>query len=187
MAQTQRDPNARRRPGGNAPNMLPVFVGLFVVVVAALGVAVMSQSAKDKAAGQGAPAVETGGATNVFDDIDTSPEQFMRKGSGAKKTTTHDAPPGLAEAAVMVEARGLAQEGAALVSAALAAEKSGDQDAWRTNAASAREKYERALEITADWHSDLIVKWGSSDAQLQKIEAEVGVWQKQLGRVRKAK
>lgn len=167
--------------------MLPIAATLGVVVVAALIVAVLNQKANNlPVEAATTPASSAAAAESVFGDIDTSPERFMRKSSGqGRPATTNNAPAGLADAPIFVEARALAKDGTDLVKAALAAEKVGDTETWRTNAIAGREKLERALEITAVWQDELSTTWGSNDVQVQQIGDEVGVWVKQLGKVRK--
>lgn len=187
---TRRERTEARAPRQKAPSMLPVIATIGVVVLAALVVTVMTQKAKEKenaassAASGGSASVES----NPFAHIDTSPERLMRKGSGSSlPATTHDAPPGLADAQVFQDARVIAAEGKALVEAALAAEKAGDVETWRAKAIEGRDKLEHVIEMTADWEIDLIQKWGSSEAQLKQISAEIDTWRKLLNKVRKVR
>lgn len=179
---------APRRAPSAAPNLLPVFATLAVVVLAALGVTLMTKKSKEVAQAAGdAPPTASGTAASPFADIDTNPEQFKRKGGGSDRpATTDNAPPGLAEAPIFLEARTIVAEAKVLVDAALAAQKAGDDATWSEKANAAREKLEQALEITAVWHDDVGRKWGSKDAQVERIDAEVATWNKLLTKVRKA-
>ncbi|MEZ6017140.1 MAG: hypothetical protein R3F49_18630 [Planctomycetota bacterium] len=160
-----------------------------VVVVAALGVAVMTQKAKsgtNDAATVTAPGPTPG--SNPFADINTDPEALMRKSSGGgskRPPTTNNAPPGLADSPIFAEARTIAKEATELVNAALAAEKAGDVETWRTKAIAGRDKLDHVLEMTADWEIGLIEQWGSNEAQLIQISREIDVWRKLLTKVRK--
>ena len=168
--------------------MVPVFATVALVVVAALGVAIATKKSESTDA-PAAPA-DTGSAdaANIFGDIDTSKDRFLRTpGSGSKREKeTNAAPPGMADEPVFQQARQIAAEAKTLVDAALAAEKSGDVATWGAKAKEAREKLDRALEMTADWHIDLGLKWGSRDAQLLRIDAEIATWRTMLSKVRKA-
>lgn len=182
--------NRRAAAGGrakSAPNMVPVFATLGVVLVAAATVALMNQP-KDAEASGGAEKSTTPVATgaDIFGDIDTSPERFMRKESGSgKPATTHNAPPGLADHPTFQEARKLAAEATVLVNEAVAAEKAGDVETWRTKGIAGREKFEHIMEMTADWEIELITTWGSNEAQLKEISAEIDRWRKLMTKVRK--
>jgi hypothetical protein len=186
-AQAQPAERAPRRPSKPAPNLLPVFATIGVVVLAALSVALMTKKGKDEAQAASGTTAGAAGGTNPFADIDTDPEQFMRKGDGTgRPATTHDAPPGLADAPVFQDARKIVAEAKVLVDAALAAEKAGDNAVWSEKANAAREKLEQAMEMTAVWQFDLEGQWGSNDAQLRDIQAEIETWGKLLKKVRKA-
>jgi len=179
---------APRSSRNATPNMVPVFATVGLVVVAALGVAIATKKS-EKDAGPSAPADSSAAtASNIFGDIDTSKERFMRTpgGGSSREKETHDAPPGMADEPVFQEARKIAAEAKTLVEGALAAEKAGDVPTWGAKAKEAREKLDRALEMTADWHIDLGLKWGSRDAQLLRIDAEIATWRKMLSQVRKA-
>jgi hypothetical protein len=181
---------APRRAPKAAPNLLPVFATLGVVVLVALVVTLMANKAKDEDVAQAAgdtSATATGTGANPFSDINTDPEQFMRKsGDASRPATTHNAPPGLADAPVFQEARKIVAEAKVLVEAAVAAEKAADNAAWSEKANAAREKLEQAMEMTAVWQFDLESQWGSNDAQLRQIQAEIETWGKLLKKVRKA-
>ncbi len=187
MATSPRRSNTGGRAPKAAPNMVPVFATLAIVVVAAVAVAVMNQPKDSEASGQGAATgAPAPAASDIFGDIDTSPERFMRKtGGSGQPATTNNAPPGLADAPIFAEARKLAAEATLLVNEALAAEKAGDVETWRTKGIAGREKFEHIMEMTADWEIGLIGQWGSNDAQLKKISVEIDVWRKLMTKVRK--
>jgi hypothetical protein len=186
-AQTQPSERAPRRAPRAAPNLLPVFATLGVVIVAALVVTLITKEDKaaTQAAGDAAKAT-AGTGTNPFADIDTDPDQFKRASSGSSRpATTNDAPPGLADAQVFADARKLAAEAMQLVEEALAAEKAGDTETWRTKSIAARDKFDQVLWDTSDWETGLITTYGSNDAQVKKIGAEIDVWRKKMNSVRK--
>lgn len=184
-AQAQTTGRAPRRATQAAPNLLPVFATLAVVVVAALAVALMTKKKKEEVPAGGNTPAAVGGA-NPFADINTDPEQFKRAGSGtARSTTTNNAPPGLADAQVFADARKLAAEASLLVDEAAVAEKAGDTETWRTKSIAAREKFDEVMVMTSDWEIDLIATYGSNDAQVMQIGAEIDVWRKKMNKVRK--
>jgi hypothetical protein len=190
-ALAQPSERAPRRPTKAAPNMLPVFATMGVVVLLALGVTLMTKKQKDEAhAAANAPAETAGAGASPFSDINTDPAQFMRpkggKSASGRPATTNNAPPGLADATVFLEARAIVAEARVLADAALAAEKAGDATVYSEKANAAREKLEQSFEMTAVWYDDLLQKYGSNDAQIRKIDAEVETWQKLLAKVRKA-
>jgi len=177
---------SRRAPSA-APNLLPVFATLAVVVIAALVVAMMTKESKKEAPAAGdASAAPAGTGANPFADIDTNPDQFKRKGGGSDRPATTDkAPPGLADAQVFADARKLAAEATELVDEALVAETAGDTETWRTKSIAARDKFDEVMVMTSDWEIDLITTYGSNDAQVKNIGAEIDVWRKKMNKVRK--
>lgn len=186
-ASAQPADRAPRRAPSAAPNLLPVFATLAVVVIAALVVALMANKDKEEAQAAGDTSAATAGSgTNPFADINTDPDQFKRTGSGSGTTaSTNNAPPGLADAQVFQDARKLAAEATLLVEEALAAQKAGDNETWRTKSIAARDKFDQVMVDTSDWEIELITTYGSNDAQVKRIGAEIDVWRKKMNSVRK--
>ena len=169
-----------------APSLLPVFATIGVVVVAAMAVAVMSspkEEPADTTPTDEPTAEETNAAfNNAFGDVDTSPSARSRSGRVAMQNR---APAGIAEAAAFQQGRALAAEAKELYAAALAAQKAGDETTYREKAIAARDKYDEAMFVTADWEIDLLDKYGSDDRQVAKIGKEIDTWRKQMNKIRK--
>jgi hypothetical protein len=164
--------------------MVPVFAGLGVVIVAALAVTMMIKKPSEASETTQQPAAGSSTVQDVFSDIDKTVPTPMRKG-GKGRATTNNAPPGLAENAAFAEGRKLAAEATTLYDEAVAANKAGDRDTYAAKASLAREKYERALEVTADWQINLIAEWTSTDVQVEAISKEIEGWHEKLNKVRK--
>lgn len=186
-ATAQPSERAPRRPQKSGPSFLPIATLLGLVVLAALVVALMTK--KDKETTQAASTDSAAAASageSPFGDIDTDPSRFMRKGGGSgQPATTNTAPPGLADEQVFADARKLAAEATKLIEEAGAAEKAGDTETWRTKSIAAREKLDEVMVMTADWEIGLITTYGSNDAQVKRISAEIDAWRKQMNKVRK--
>lgn len=164
--------------------MVPVFAGLGVVLVAALAVTLMIKKPSEAAEPEQKPAAGAGTVQDVFSDVDKTIEMPVRKGSKSAGLT-NNAPPGLADHATFAEGRKLAAEATTLYDEAVAAQKAGDAATYAAKATEAREKFDRALEVTADWQIDLISKYSSKDVQVDAISKEIDRWQDKLKKVRK--
>ena len=181
-----RSSHSAGRAQNSAPNMIPVFVTIGVVVVAALGVAVMTQPPPEGERDPAATAEPSEEAVSnsgqaAFGDIDTSREAISRGGS----KLSNKAPAGLADHPAFTEGRDLAAKAKVLLDAALAARKAGDEDTYRTKGSAALVNYEEAMRVTSDWEINLIDEYGSKDRQVDKIGKEIDRWRKLMNKVRK--
>ncbi len=170
----------RKHPAPKGPSLVPVFVAITVVVVAALAVAVMQNMDKESKAPDPA-ASDTGAPTsNPFGDIDNDPKSL----GGTRTTYVDTAPAGLMETPVYRAAKALADDGKALVKEAEAARAAGDEDTFQAKGRKAKDKLELAFEKTADWIMDLQDRY-PNDRQLNRIEKERMSWDRALRKVRK--
>lgn len=95
-------------------------------------------------------------------------------------------PPGLMETAIFKKAEILAQEGQTLADQALAAQKEGDIERFRTLGLQAREKLLDATRQTADWWLDLNDKY-PDDRQVEQISRKRDRWDRSLKPLRAIK
>ncbi len=170
----------RNRPAPKGPSLVPVFVAITVVVVAALSVAVMQNMAKESEAPDPAASNTAAPTGNPFSDVDNDPKSL----GGTRKTYVDTAPAGLMETPVFKAAKTLADDGKALVKEAEAARAAGDEDTFQTKGRKAKDKLELAFEKTADWIMDLQDRY-PNDRQLNRIEKERMSWDSALRKVRK--
>lgn len=86
------------------------------------------------------------------------------------------APAGIASEPLWVQARALAAEGLPLFEAAVAASARGDLPATREKGGAARAKYDKALELTAEWEENVLGKFDEHDERVVAIQQERTDW-----------
>jgi len=158
---------------------------LIVGLIAAIGGAliVMNAGKNKEKQNNAAPAGEQEDAPSgpsPFDDVDLNVP-----GSGRAKMVDIS-PPGLMEKAQFKKAEAFANEGIALMKAAIEADKAGDSDTYREKGLAAKAKLISAMEESTDWWMDLDERY-PNDLQIKKIARVREKWSKALGKVRKIK
>ncbi len=156
---------------------------LIVGLIAAIGGAliIMNSAKKKEEQQEGAPAQQNApSGPSPFDDV-----SLNVPGSGRAKMVDIS-PPGLMETATFMKAEAFANEGIALMKAAIEADKGGDQETYRAKGLAAKAKLILSMEESTDWWMDLNEKY-PNDIQVKKIARVREKWSKALGKVRKIK
>lgn len=167
---------SRRSAPPAGPNMTPVLIAI-VAIVAVVGFLAVSSKGKDDTT---EPEVEGIEGTPMGEG-----DPFAHVGDVAPPPprTTNDAPPGLLEDATYQRALVLAQDGIALVDAAIEARNGGDEETYLEKARAGRDKLFEAKESTTDWLMDLQDKF-PKDRQVKQIEQSRRSWDKALKKVK---
>lgn len=181
-----RSPRNSEARSSQGPNMVPVFVAMSVLVIAALIVAVMQNKQKKEEAAAAATEVQQKAdepeTSNPFGDRDNSPKA-RGGGSMAMKNT---APAGLADTPLWVKSKVLGTAGIALVKEAVAARNKGDEETYRTKGLEGYGKLDEALMNTGDWILDLDGEH-PEDRQVDRLRRERSRWADYYQKVRKIK
>lgn len=94
-------------------------------------------------------------------------------------------PEGLLAEPTWVKARALADRGLAFGREALKAKEAGDYAGYNAMGAKAREAFDEALEVTAEWELGLIEEYGDTHPQVRQIVRARSDWFDQLKLFRK--
>ncbi len=174
----EREPYRRKQ---QAPNMLPMFALLLLAVVG-IGFAGWVQGKKADAAitEQENKPVKTDPSKDM--ESEAPPE---RGAATTKLRTTERAPEGLEQVGLWQSALKVAARGHDLALEAETAKKAEDFDTFNAKGREAWEKFNKALEDTAEWEIEIEERFGETDRQVRKIKRERSKWFKQLGKYRK--
>ena len=164
----------RRRPRkSGGPPVGPILI-LVVLMIGAVVVARML--AKNQKPADAAPPAEVS-ADSIFGDLprEEPPTPGARTEYKPKKLY-EKAPAGLASNATWVQAKQVAAEAKTTLDEAKAAKAAGDHAGWSDKGVRAKELYDQAITMTAEWEEELMEKYGDSDRQVAEIKRERDGW-----------
>lgn len=146
-----------------------------------IGIAVLGKS-KDKEAKAEDKAMEsatdaTQQTSNPFADVD------IKTPTSTRKNTKNLAPPGLDLSPRWVEAAAMAQEGVALVDAAVSARDAGDEEEYKKLGIEGREKIFEAQGKATDFYIEQSTLY-PEDRQVESLSRKMKPWGKALKKVR---
>ena len=161
----------RRRPKKQGPPLVPI---LALIVVMAGAVYLARQAAQNKPEEE--PPKEEVRAAEIFGDLpEEEPPDRSGFGQGGRKLT-NTAPAGLAENPTWIQAQEVAAEAAAVLTVAKGAKAAGDHAVWSEKGNEAKELYDKAIIMTADWEDELMAQYGDKDRQVKAIMNERSKW-----------
>ena len=162
-----------RRPRRSAPAGPPIvpLVGLVVLI----GLAIVA--ARMYSAG---PKAEPEAATQGYVPFASVPEEAppgARTGGGPTRSAMTDrAPAGLAASAVWQQALVLGAKGDEALARSAEARRAQDSTAGQAAAREARDAYDEAVTITAEWIEGLLAQYGDTDRQVREISRVRNKW-----------
>jgi hypothetical protein len=152
--------------------MVPIlaFVVLIVGAIVIARIAASNRGAVDEP-----PKVE---ASTIFGDLpeEQPPVPGQNRGGRARVQITDNAPAGLTDNTVWIDALHVIDEGAAVFAKAKQAKASGDHSEWNRLGNEAKDLYNRAIEMTAVWEEELMEKYGENDRQVRDIIKTRNKW-----------
>jgi hypothetical protein len=151
----------RRRPQPKGSSATPI-IGIMLLVVGAVAVAMLIQDSK-----------ETASAAEVVQEPEHKPfSKYREEAPPARKADENpwrEAPAGLANADVWIEALAIGKAADEKLAEANKARSGGDNAMYQAQGKSAKETYDKALLMTAEWEAGLIDKYGERNPQVRQI------------------
>lgn len=164
----------RRRPRkSSGPPLGPILI-LVVLMVGAVVIARMA--AQDKGTEEDTGPAEVS-ADAVFGDLPREEPPTPKVGSGSKSKKLYEkAPPGLASNTTWLAAKKVAVEAKTVLEAGKIAKAAGDHAGWADKGGRAKNLYDEAITMTAEWEEELMSKYGDNDRQVAAIKRERDGW-----------
>ena len=159
MARTSNSSSRRRDPSSN-PALIPVSLAVDLIVGAVV-VAMLTKKPKE-----------------VVDASPSKPKPFAEMPPEAPPPPREHkpgsnlpmAPDGLATEPQWLKAQVLAAEAKVLYEAAVSAKAKGDQALANEKGGAARDKYNAAVEATAEWEESILSKYNENDSKVRAIK-----------------
>ena len=163
----------RRATKSSGPPVGPILI-LVVLMVGAVVVARMAAQGQ-KTTEEEEPAEVT--AESIFGDLPREEPPTRKPGSGSKPKKLYEkAPAGLASNSTWIAAKAVAADAKATLEEAKTAKAAGDHAAWADKGVRAKELYDEAITMTAEWEEELMEKYGDNDRQVSEIKRERDGW-----------
>ncbi|HTF89190.1 MAG TPA: hypothetical protein VK843_12325 [Planctomycetota bacterium] len=162
------------RGRSSAPRSNPAVIpGLIAVVLIVVAIAVAVMTKKDKKADAPEPV-----ATSPFQDMppEVPPPAKEHKGG----SNLPPAPDSITTEPQWIEAKALAADARELYEAAANAKAKGDIKLATEKGLAAREKYEAAVTMTADWEETILSQYNEYDSKIVAIHDARSDWFKKL-------
>lgn len=172
------------RPNPPAAGIPPQVLATFVIVVMVVGVFLFARMFTPPS--EGSEEEPQNERPSPFADL--PPEDFgepRQTGGNRRPRRAENVPAELAEHADWGDAQSAAREGALLAAEAEDLQAAGDFAAYRAKADEAKERYERALELTALWAERLQEKLGEDHPEVLALAHHRTQWRKQMFAMRK--
>lgn len=161
-------PRRQRKKAGPPVGPILLLVGLMIgaVVVARM---IASRPKAEETVKTERP------ASDIFGDLEIEAPPTYTPGKTPKRMVDK-APAGLADSALWIEAKGIAKQAAAVLTEAKAAKAVQDYAGWDDKGVKAKNLFDEAIIMTADWESELMEKYGDNDRQVAAIMNERSKW-----------
>ncbi len=166
-------PGRRRPRKSSGPPVGPILI-LVVLMVGAVVVARMAAQSETKEE-EARPAEVN--AEAVFGDLPREEPPTPKTGSSFKPKKLYEkAPPGLASNTTWVAAKKVAAEAKTVLDAGKIAKAASDHAGWAEKGGRAKDLYDEAITMTAEWEEELMAKYGDNDRQVAEIKRERDGW-----------
>jgi len=159
--QNEQAERRRRRPQPKSSSAAPL-IAIVLLVVGAVAVAMLIRDSKDTA-NAGEVSEEPGHVPFANYHEEAPPK---RK---ANENPWREAPSGLANKELWLEALEIAKGADELLAQANKARASGDNAMYHAQGRSAKKAYDQALVLTAEWEAEIVDEYGDRNPQVRKI------------------